>query len=344
MPLAEHVSLFWEFLPYILAFVSLFIRALWPAALIAFVVSNAHPIVLVLILGCLALYHFKDKIEFYAKPKEPRFWIHLGLLVGLSLTWPSLSEAFVSSILYALIPFLAIKPMYDWHVKNSGGSLYLTPFLMLGWLKVLSEPSDLPMSDSSVCLACMFIYLMLLMAWYRQIPIILKVILLACSIVASVWVFSVNLNLCIVFVAFILYSTFDKWLWGRSFCLLQLGTWFQAALITLAMILSHGAEVSVLHLCFSLGMVFLGTQEVCRLCVASAKCREVVLSWWVAKSPLLYLLLILLGISPGVEILLLLCFTSLSQEVTRSLALKPIKIDDVTDSTCKEDFVEVSLS
>ena len=108
-----------------------------------------------------------------------------------------------------------LEPMKAWHQHNSGGSLFLSPMLILGWLKVFSHSAIL--SQASVVLVCLFIFLMSLMAWYRQIPMVIKLLLLTCSVLAGLWVFSQNTGLGAIFLAFIALSLFDKWLWGSVF-------------------------------------------------------------------------------------------------------------------------------
>ena len=88
----------------------------------------------------------------------------------------------------------------------------------------------------------------------------------------------------------------------------------------------------------------MGSQELCRLCVAGAKCREMVLSWWIARLPLLYLITLLMGYGANRELLFILFFAGLSQELTRSLALKPIQYEDLSANPCKEEFSEASLT
>lgn len=332
--------LVWELVPFILALVAFRWSWLWPSALITCAFSDHHRVFLLILcmIACFLLAKRKDKFEVSTLSRS---LIQVGFLVGLAITWPDFERDLLTLISVALVPVFLLKPLAHWLYYNSGGALFLNAFVVFGWLMIYRDGPHL--LDGSVVLGCMLVYLMLLMAWYRQIPIILKVLWLNSAIVAAIWVIGGQLNLMILMMGFLMYAHFDKWLWGQRLCLLSMGVWAQAALIALALFLSAGSSTNTLHLCFTLGLVFMSSQEVCRLCVASAKCREVVLSWWTAKCPLLYLLLILLGLVPSWEVFILLCFTGLSQEVSRALSLKPIKIGDLSENPCLEEF-KLSLS
>lgn len=295
-------------------------------------------LLLILLNGMLVLR--RNEVQM-AYPFSARLWLQMLILMGLALSWPQSFDDPWPDFALAGLPFVLILPLGKWLKINTGGALFLIPTLVLGWCSIFHAGSSPP--ESSQLLACLLIYLMLLMAWYRQIPAVIKFLLLLCAMVAPFWLLGGQPQLMLVLLGFLLHKLFSKWLWGKSFCQLQLAVWSQVGLIILALSLSGRSEVNILHLCFSCALLFMGTQESCRLCVAEAKCREVVLSWWMAHLPLLYLLLILSGLKPGYEIYAILCFTALSQEVTRSVALKPIKIDDLTDNPCKDDF-KVSLN
>lgn len=290
-------------------------------------------LLLVLLTGVMVI---RKKEVGLSYPFPTRVWVQMLILMGLALSWPKDSSQTWPDFALAGLPFVLILPLSKWLKFNTGGSLFLTPALCLGWLMIFLSGPEL--SSSMQLLACMLIYLMLLQAWYRQIPMVIKGLLLFSAMVAPFWILGDHFELMLVMLGFLLHKLFSKWLWGKSFCHLQLGAWSQLGLIILAMALSPGTEVNILHLGFACALLFMGAQESCRLCVAQAKCREIVLSWWVTNLPLLYLLLILSGLTPGHEIYLLLCFAALSQEVTRSFSLKPVKMDDLTENPCKEDF------
>lgn len=340
-PFFEQSNWAWDVLPLFLSLLSLIWFWLWPSAIFAYFFSSFHPmlvLLLILLNGMLVLRRNEVEMTY---PFSSRVWVQMLILMGLALSWPQSSEYPWPDFALAGLPFVLILPLCKWLKSNTGGALFLTPALVLGWLSIFDAGPKV--SENSQVLACMLIYLMLLMAWYRQIPAVIKFLLLLCAMVAPFWVLGGQVELMVVMLGFLLHKLFSKWLWGKSFCQLQLGVWSQAGLIILALSLSGGSDVNVLHLCFSCALLFMATQESCRLCIAQAKCREVVLSWWMTHLPLLYLLLIISGLTPGYEIYLILCFTALSQEVTRSFGLKPIKIEDLSENPCKEDF-KVSLN
>ena len=336
-PFFDESNWAWNTLPLILSLVSLYFSWLWPAAFVAFSFSGFDTLIwLILAFFTSVMSISKSELKLHY-PFAFRTWMQMSLLMGLALTWPSSKTEIFPNFALAGLPFLLILPLSKWLQQNSGGSLFLTPFLWLSWLFIFMQGSHL--SDASVVLGCMLIYLMLLMAWYRQIPMVIKFLLLCSAMVASIWVLGNHFNLTIVLFGFLLHKLLDKWSWSRSFCMLNFGVWIQACLVVLALILGEAQNnLNLMHLCFACGLMFMSSQEVCRLCIASAKCREIVLNWWVAKLPLLYLLLILTGYSAGLEVFLILCFTALSQELTKDLALKPIKIEDLAENPCKEDF------
>jgi hypothetical protein len=218
----------------------------------------------------------------------------------------------------------------DWSLSNSGAVVIwvTTSLFSLFRLSVLDvDPSLLDL------MCCLFFFLV---AWYRQIPpsLLLLSMMMGCCVLGGIALERPTMAGWLAFV--LLLQLLDKWNWGRGRCLQQHWVWGIGALVPLTLLTSTGwqSQGNLLSLGFALLLMWFTQQEVCRLCVATARCREIVVSLMGARAGLVFWVALSQQPVQALDIFLLCVVLGLS-EAAREGRLLPVRAEQILESPCK---------
>jgi hypothetical protein len=249
-------------------------------------------------------------------------------LLGTLLFW---RQGGVSAFIFAMLPWVWYRPIETWMSENSGGGAMWMPVLLVSCLMVLLPQEDVSASFLEATVGAFF----LLVAWYRKIPLMLKflALVLGCSFWLSLSLHRIDLFL--VMLGMALFQSLEGRPWGRGSCRqvpwsLYTGIVWLGLLVTLPTPTSFGWLPMVVLLIATQ----LLSQEVCRLCIASARCREGVFSIMASRMPLLFgIIWAMEGVHP--VNLVWLYFFVLGAESTKSTQLRPTMGSAVLESPCR---------
>jgi hypothetical protein len=252
-------------------------------------------------------------------------------LFGLVLFW---GEVGLEPWGMALLPWLWYRPIETWMEKNSGGGVMWIPLLMASSLMVFFPRVGLSSHFLEATLGAFF----LLVAWYRRIPMGLKFLSLVLG--CSFWlVLSFQrMDLFLVMLGMALLQALESWREGKSSC--RKMPWaLYFGVVWGGLLIYHEASADLVWL--PMVLLLFGThllsEEICRLCLASTRCREKVFSVMASRLPLLFGLLWSMGSVNPMD-LVWLFFFALGAESTKSVRLRPVTESVIQESSCRTEW------
>jgi hypothetical protein len=185
----------------------------------------------------------------------------------------------------------------------------------------------------------------LLVAWYRQLPKVILSLSLALGVLMAGMMFLDQPLLALFFVLLMALQLGDKWIWGRGRCLLKVWSWGAIVLGAMTLVIrdlfvdSTQVPLQALPLLMSVVLVWVSTQEVCRLCISTSKCRELLVTHMGSRTPLIfYGSLLLVGVTQQDFAFLVLAV--LMSETARLTKLRPVLESDILESPCRGEWAQ----
>jgi len=248
--------------------------------------------------------------------------------LGLLLFWRQGGMAPWAMI---LLPWCWYLPIDSWMTRNPGGGAMWLPLVVASSVLVLLQEEGMPVAFLEASLGAFF----LLVGWYRKIPVGLK--LLALALGACFWMSLAfhRLDLFVVMLGMALLQALESRSWGKGEC--PQVPWVLYVAVAWSGLLLFGASPLAMGW-LPMGLLLVATQllsqEINRLCLAPAKCRERVFWAMASRMPMIFGLL---WVSDGVHPIHLvwLMFFCLGAESIRLTRLQPMKESVIGDSPCR---------
>jgi hypothetical protein len=258
-------------------------------------------------------------------------------------------QGFFTCAIWMLLPWVLYPQVQYWLSINSGGGAMLIPLVLMALFEGLvwaemTEPSRNEGASfvASWALSCFFFALI---AWYRQLPVVILLFSSCFVVLMMTWLFMINeIEAMILLAALLSCQMLDKWFWGRGKCQNQFWGWASFVLLAMGFALwkdrgGSAFQPSLFGLFSLLLLVWMGQQETCRLCVSVARCREMLVSLLSARAPLVVLLVYMFcGISELGVIFLM--FSVMFSEGMRQTALRPVTADQILQSPCRKTWAQ----
>ena len=314
---------------------------LMPSALMLFVFSGSMICASSLASILTFVYLWESSVPVKKRFHRRSIWM-LATLVGLGavLSMNSLEPPIHEHIAWVIFPMAVYVPIQVWMARNSGGGASWVPLILLVMANGVFT-NQTPLGASWAFVTCFW----LLVAWYRQLPqAILNLSLVLGVLMLGMMVLDQS-TLASVFILLMAMQLGDKWIWGRGRCLLKVWSWGALAIGTTTLILRDvfvfpsEVPLHILPSFLSVILVWLSTQEVCRLCVSTSRCREILVTHMGSRIPLMfYVSLFLVGVNSLDYVFLV--FAVLMSETSRLTKLRPVLESDILESPCRGEWAQ----
>lgn len=259
------------------------------------------------------------------EPRQAQVLFLLSLL-GLSLFWRA--EGLQVWAMFFL-PWVWYRPIESWMGKNSGGGSLWIPLLLVSALLSVFPTQ----AGSTLFLEASVGSFLLLVAWYRKIPLGLKLIslILGCSFWLNLSF--QRLDLFCVLLGMALFQALESYERKKPSC--RQTPWsLYMGLAWVILLLMAPPQLGWLPMALLIVSTFLLSQEICRLCLISTRCRERVFSTMASRIPFLFgLIWAFEGVAP-LDFVWLILF-ALGADATRKTQLRPVTESAIGQSYCR---------
>ena len=311
-------------LPGLFGLLALRFPLLFPSALVLAALGD-HFIPWALTLGIMGtLFH-------WARSESPPYhgWHSMLFLGLLSLFFvASIPSMDLEDLALLSLPLLWWLPLCRALRENSGGGSLWIP---LGLALAVGLAVERSATGGTVASS----FFTLLVAWYRQIPLLLRALSLLVGSSLLVEMSFVHPLPCLIVAAVLLLQIWDKWRWGRGEC--SLAFWSISTLILWAAILTQLSPTSVnaVQLVSLWGLTWWANRETCRLCLSTSRCRETVMSLMGARLPLLMGIALTMGPLHPLDLIWMSAFL-MATEVSRSTSCRLVTAEMILESPCRK--------
>ncbi|MBF0196439.1 MAG: hypothetical protein HQL32_01955 [Planctomycetes bacterium] len=309
-----------------LALLSFKWRFLWPMAAVGFAVGGENPLLLIIFGLSLSL------IESRGTDLGQRYSLK-NLLMVLFISLLILSFCFQAYelknlFLFAFLPWVYFLPVLTLMDRDSGGRSIIVPFVIMTCLSFVFEVKSLLLLSGTILL---FFHL----AWHRRLPAHIKLLMLGLSASLSVYIALMGeYVLFALLLMFMFQQVIESRLWGAGKCLIRPGAIMTVIALLYCLLLSPSVSIGVLPLAMLWLAVFFSSQDQCRLCGLSLKCREMFLGSFARAFILLYALFPLLGKNILLGEMIWLVLFMLCLEASALMKIKPMRHSELPSQPC----------
>ncbi len=266
---------------------------------------------------------------------KPRDWLPssfrlLAILISLSFLSFSAFGFSLSALASAVMPWVLYPWLKSWLLENSGAVVVWVTMALLSLVRMSGEAVEVSMLEIMSC------YFFFIVAWYRQIPpsLLSLSMLMGCLVLGAIALLDMRIACWVA--AVLVFQLIDKWRWGGGDCMQSIWAW--ALGLVLPMTLMTGGSwtsgLTLFEVMFTLLLLWLAQQEACRLCVATARCREVVVSLMGARVGVLLWIFVCHQTMQPIDISIVAVVFCLS-ESARLARLLPVREQQILSSPCK---------